>query len=387
MLVRSRAATAIAAFALAGFLVGAAAGVNVRLLSNSPSSLNTANASDEQITFERVYTQVAPSVVKLVVIPNGVGPADPNAANVAGTQTADGSGFVWDTLGDIVTNNHVVEGAGQIQVTFADGAQVSGRVIGADPDSDLAVIKVDPVPDRLQPAKLADPTSVRVGQLAIVIGSPYGQLNTLTTGVVSALNRSLPVGGGNGAEPTYTIPNVVQTDAPINPGNSGGVLLDSEGSVVGVVSAFESTGRTSSGVGFAISSSTVEQVVPALIATGHYAHPYLGINGATLTPSVAKAMGLQASQRGALVTAVADQGPAAKAGVRGATQQVIVDGVRAPIGGDVIIAMDGQPVTTSDDLATYLARSTQANQSVTLTILRDGNLVLVHMTLEPRPSG
>ncbi len=301
------------------------------------------------------------------------------------TQQALGSGFVWDTAGHIITNNHVIDGATSISVTFSDGTTASAKVVGADPASDLAVVQVNLPASQLHPVQLADSTQIKVGQFAIAIGNPFGEQNTMTTGIISALGRSLPVDNGVAQGPSYTIPDVIQTDAPINPGNSGGVLLNSDGKVVGVTSAIESPVRASSGVGFAIPSAIVQKVVPALIKTGHYDHPYIGISGATLTPSLAQAVGLKTDQRGALVGTITPGSPADKAGLRGGTQQTTIDGAPASIGGDIITAIDGQPVRSFDDLVTYLARSTEVNQTVTLTVLRDGKEQTIKVTLLARP--
>jgi serine protease Do len=234
--------------------------------------------------------------------------------------------------------------------------------------------------------QVGDSTLIKVGQFAVAIGNPYGEQNTMTTGIISALGRSLPVDNGAAQGPSYTIPDVIQTDAPINPGNSGGVLLNAAGQVVGVTSAIESPAGTSAGIGFAIPSAIVQKVVPALIKTGRYDHSYIGISGTTLTPSLAQAMGLKADQRGALVSGVTAGSPAAKAGLRGSTQQATVDGLSALVGGDVITAINGQPVKNFDDLVSYLARSTEVNQTVTLTILRGGTETTVQVTLSARPA-
>jgi len=343
--------------------------------------------ADWESSLESIYTQVNPSVVAIQVVatqqPNVPGfrfaPQQPQ------TQQALGSGFVWDTAGHIVTNNHVIDGANRISVTFSDGTIVSAKVVGADPNSDLAVIQVNAPASALHPVQMADSTQIKVGQFAIAIGNPFGEQNTMTTGIVSALGRSLPVNDGTAQGPSYTIPDVIQTDAPINPGNSGGVLLNADGKVVGVTSAIESPAGTSSGIGFAIPSAIVQKVVPALIKTGHYDHPYIGIGGTTLTPNLAQAMGLKSDQRGALVASVTPGSPADKAGLRGSTQQTTIDGVQTTVGGDVITAMDGQSVKSFDDLIAYLSRSTSVNQTVTLTILRDGKEQAVKVTLTARP--
>jgi S1-C subfamily serine protease len=208
----------------------------------------------------------------------------------------------------------------------------------------------------------------------------------MTVGIISALGRSLPAGTANAQEPTYTIPDIIQTDTPINPGNSGGVLLDDQGRVIGVTAAIESPVQASSGIGFAIPSAIVQQVVPALITTGHYAHSWLGISGTSLTPELAQAMNLTSDQRGALVVDVAPGSPAAKAGLRGSDRQVTIAGEQARDGGDVIVAVNGQPVQGFDDLVAYLARNTTVGQTITLTVLRQGKEETRSVTLAARPA-
>ncbi len=347
------------------------------------------NVSDLQQTLEQIYAQVDPSVVAIEVMEQASGSSANPFFNQPGQGApqaqALGSGFVWDKDGHIVTNNHVVAGAQKISVTFSDGTIVPATVVGTDPDSDLAVIKVNVPADQLQPVKVADSTQVKVGQLAVAIGNPFGHENTMTVGFVSALGRSIPADGG-ASNVSYTIPDVIQTDAPINPGNSGGVLLDDQGQVMGVTAQIDSPVRASVGIGFVIPSSIVAKVVPELIKSGHYEHTYLGISGGTLTPDLATAMNLQSTQRGALVNQVTPGGPADKAGLLGSTNQTTINGETAPIGGDVIIAIDNQPVKTFDDLVAYLARSTSVGQTITLTILRNGQQQNVTVTLAARPA-
>ncbi|HLO33835.1 MAG TPA: trypsin-like peptidase domain-containing protein, partial [Anaerolineales bacterium] len=315
-----------------------------------------------QGTLEKIYTAVSPSVVNIRVVEQA------NAGNTDTTQlpgfpffnlpqgqqpqqqlqTALGSGFVWDQDGHIVTNNHVISGANKIEVAFSDGTIVPATLVGADPDSDLAVLKVDVPAAQLHPVQLADSSSINVGQLAIAIGNPFGLEGTMTTGIISAVGRSLPA--DETAAQSYTIPDIIQTDAPINPGNSGGVLLDGQGQVLGVTSAIESPVRANAGVGFAIPSAIVKNVVPALIKDGKYVHSWLGISGTTLVPDLAKAMNLDANQRGALVEEVSPNSPAEKAGLHASSQQVTIDGQTATVGGDVITAIDNQPVLQMDDL-------------------------------------
>jgi 2-alkenal reductase len=296
-----------------------------------------------------------------------------------------GSGFVWDTEGDIVTNNHVIDGASSITVTFSDGTVTDASLVGADADSDLAVIKVNPSGLQLQPVSIADSTAVQVGQLAIAIGNPYGLENTLTVGFVSAIGR-LVSANQNATGPAYSIPNIIQVDTPINPGNSGGVLLNDNGAVIGVTQSIATSSGSSSGVGFAIPSVIVKQVVPALITTGHSDHPYLGVSVGTLDPNIAKAMNLPSNQRGALVETVTAGGPADKAGIKASSTNFTDNGQQITIGGDVITAYNGQTVRSSDDLVTFLANSGSVGQTVTLTVLRSGKQIQVQVTLGLRPS-
>lgn len=354
-----------------------------------------------QGALENIYAQVNPSVVNIQVVqkqevsapafPEFPGlpfffrpPTTPQGPQEFFRQGA-GSGFVWDKDGHIVTNNHVVAGADKIRVTFADGTTVPGEVVGADPDSDLAVLKVDLPAERLQPVQLADSTGLKVGQLAIAIGNPFGLEGTMTTGIISALGRLLPVETATSQEPGYSIPDVIQTDASINPGNSGGVLVNDQGRLIGVTSAIISPVRASAGIGFAIPSAIVRQVVPTLIETGRYDHPWLGISGLSLSLDLADAAKLPSDQRGALVVEVVPGSPADQAGLRGSDRQVTIDGQQLRVGGDVITAIDGQPVQQFDDLLTYLVRSTKVGQEVKLTVLRDGKEETVQVRLAARP--
>jgi S1-C subfamily serine protease len=363
----------------------------------SPSPATT--TTDIEAVLEQIYTQVSPSVVNIRVVqkqevmfptlPEIPGFPEFNFPFPQGPQEyyskGLGSGFVWDKEGHIVTNNHVVAGADRISVTFQDGTTVSGKVVGTDPDSDLAVVKVGVPADQLLPVQVADSTQVKVGQLAVAIGNPYGLQGTMTVGFVSALGRLLPADSKSTGGSTYSIPDVIQTDAPINPGNSGGVLVDRYGRVIGVTSAIISSSGANAGIGFAIPSAIVQKVVPALIETGHYEHPWLGVSGLSLNPDIAKAMGLDPGQRGALIVDVVPNSPADKAGLRGSDRQVTIDGDQIRVGGDVVTAIDSQPVKTFDDLVTYLARSTEIGQTLTLDILSNGKEKQVEVTLVARP--
>ena len=341
---------------------------------------------DASRIFEDIYAHVNPAVVNINVAVEGaagVSPfTDPDAPNY---QYGSGSGFVYDRDGHIVTNNHVVAEAAKINVTFSDDTVVPATVVGRDPDSDLAVIKVDPDGLNLVTVELGDSDTLKVGQEVVAIGNPFGFAGTLTTGIISGLSRSLPstaaTQGGS-----YVIPEVIQTDAAINPGNSGGPLLDLKGRVIGVNAAIESPVPGSSGIGFAIPVSLVKQIVPVLIEKGEYIYPWLGISGGTLQPEVAEAMGLSRDQRGALVVTVTEGGPSDAADLVPSEDVVQIDGIPVPIGGDVIVEIDGYPIRTFDDLIIRLVRFHQAGDKAQFTVLRGGDRVTVMVTLEARPT-
>ncbi|MDD5190358.1 MAG: trypsin-like peptidase domain-containing protein [Dehalococcoidales bacterium] len=347
------------------------------MTSATTGSQSPASVSGLESAIEAVYAAANPSVVNIQVLLAATSTSPGGAAL--------GSGFVWDTQGDIVTNNHVIDGATRITVTFYDGTIVDATLVGTDVDSDLAVIKVSANTALLKPVTMADSTQVQVGQLAVAIGNPFGFQGTMTVGFISGIGRLLP-SNLNATGPSYSIPDVIQTDASINPGNSGGILLDSAAKVLGVTQSIESTSGSSSGVGFAIPSAIVKQVVPALISTGHYTHPYLGISASSLNPDINAAMNLPADQRGALVQTVTSGGPADKAGLKASANQTTINGQSVPIGGDVIVAFNGQAVRSSDDLITFLARSGSVGQTVTLTILRNGSQTQLSVTLGARPN-
>ena len=346
-------------------------------------------------TLESIYTAVSPQVVNIMVLTPATGNTlqnFPGFNNNPQSQTpqyssALGSGFIWDTKGNIVTNNHVVDGATKIEVTFSDGTTVPATIVGQDPYSDLAVIKVDVSASKLVPVTMADSTQVKVGEIAIAIGNPYGFEGSMTVGTVSGLGRDLPtsqVDQASGA--SYSIPDVIQTDAAVNPGNSGGVLVNDLGQVIGVTSALESSSGSSSGIGFAIPAEIVSKVVPSLISSGKYEHPYLGISGTDMTPDIAQAMNLPADTRGALVEQVSAGGPAAIAALQASNTTVTINGVQGTVGGDIITAIDGQTINSMSDIIAYLAIHTQVGQSVTLTIMRNGQTQTVQATLGTRPS-
>ncbi len=295
-----------------------------------------------------------------------------------------GSGFVYDKSGNIVTNYHVVEGATDVEVDFASGYKTYGTVIGTDLDSDLAVVNVDVPAEQLVPLPLGDSDQLRVGQTVVAIGNPFGLNGTMTTGIVSALGRTLdslntaPSGG------YFTAGDIIQTDAAINPGNSGGPLFNIDGEVIGINRAIRTTSSSStgdplnSGIGFAISINIVKRVVPSLISVGFYDYPYLGIGSLSdLSLQTIETLGLE-RQSGAYVTSVSEGSPADKAGVQGADPTT-------GMGGDLIIGIDGMEILQFDTLLKYLINNKAPGETITLTVLRDGEEVDLELTLGKRP--
>ena len=330
-----------------------------------------------QSIYRGIYDTVNPSVVNIQVL------GTYNYGFYVGAVSSQGSGFVWDTQGHIVTNNHVVENAYNITVTFSDGTTTTAEVVGTDVQSDLAVIKVDPTGLTLHPVSLGDSQIVKVGDLVIAIGNPYGLAGSMTQGIVSALSRSLTVDSSNPfSSSTYTIPDIIQTDAAVNPGNSGGVLVNTSGEVIGVTSAIQSTTNANAGIAFAIPSHIVERIVPVLIKDGRYQHPSLGLSGITLTANYATEMGLDANTHGVLITRITPGGAADQAGLKETTQQYTRYNRGVIIFGDVITAIDGNPVRTYEDLVSYIFNKTEVGQKVKLTILRDGKEMSVTATLQ-----
>ena len=292
-----------------------------------------------------------------------------------------GSGFVWDAQGHIVTNYHVVEGAATVTVFFADDTEVEAEVIGRDPDSDLAVIKVDLPAEKLHPLPLGSSEGLRVGQFAIALGNPFGQDFTMTSGIISGLGRTI-----SGGTSPYTIPKVVQTDAPINPGNSGGPLLDGEGRVVGINTQIISRTGASSGVGLSVPIDLAKRIVPSLIEDGAYSYPWIGIRATSVRREVAEALDLPTETRGVLVIEALEDGPAAASDLQGSDDTVEIDGFDFPSGGDVIIAADGAPVREMEDLIIHLIEKTRPGDTISLTVLRDGEQERIDVVLGSRPT-
>ena len=340
----------------------------------------------ETAVLTNIYDQVNPSVVNVTVL----GDVDSEQLQLPFGQPepdslfplSNGSGFVWDLEGHIVTNNHVVDGADQIQIQFSDGTVSIGEVVGTDVDSDLAVVRIDPEGYQLQPVQRGRADALRVGLRVAAIGNPFGLEGTLTSGIISAIGRSIP------SQSRFSIPGSIQTDAAINPGNSGGPLLNEQAQVIGVNAQIQSSTRSNSGVGFAIPIDIVERVVPALIADGLYEHSFLGVSGGTYSPICSEDLGLDKSLRGALIGEVVRNTPAARAGLQGGSRDSNTDLVGtcpSRAGGDLITAIDGQPVTAFDDILIYLERYTSPGTTVTLTVLRDGEVLEIEVTLAARP--
>ncbi len=291
-----------------------------------------------------------------------------------------GSGFLWDAEGHIVTNYHVIEGAQRIEVSFWDDMSMIAQVVGSDPANDLAVLKVDAAPAGVSPIEVGASAELKVGQTAIAIGNPFGQFErTMTEGIISAVNRTIET------EETV-LRGVIQTDAAINRGNSGGPLLDSGGRLIGVNSAIYSPTGTSAGVGLAIPVDKVTRVVPVLIRDGRFPHPWLGIEelGYELSPRLAQALDLRV-ESGLLVARLYRDSPADRAGVRSAQREVILGNRRYLVGGDVITAIDGLQLARWEDLNAYLDEKTEVGQTITLTVIRDGQEQTLQAILEDTP--
>ena len=353
----------------------------VVIIQATPPALPTASDPAEAgSTLEALYQQVLPGVVSIRT-------AVSTEQGIVGQSL--GSGFVYDNEGHIITNQHVVEGASDVEVSFASGYLARGTGVGSDPDADIAVIRVDAPADQIRPLAIGDSNTLNVGEQVVAIGNPFGLAGTMTLGIVSGLGRTQfahasPEGG------FFSTADIIQTDAAINPGNSGGPLFNLQGEVVGVNQSIRTqnfndvTGNAvNSGVGFSISINLVKRIVPYLIRDGRYEYPFLGITSSDeLSLAQMEALGLS-TYTGAYVRSVTPGGPADQAGVRGGTRATSINGLEA--GGDVIIGIDGQPVDTFDDLLSYLTTSKSPGETVVLTVLRDGQPLDITVTLGARP--
>ncbi len=336
----------------------------------------------QQRALVELYRRVNPAVVSIVVAGHHP-PAEGAPAPDQEIPFAQGSGFLFDDQGHIVTNNHVVEDATGFQVRFANGMTVAATLVGSDPGSDLAVLKVGELPPATAPLALADSKTVEVGQIAIAIGNPFGERNTLTVGVVSGLGRSLS-GPRSNQGGRFAITNVIQTDASINPGNSGGPLLNIHGEVIGVNTAIRSDSGQFEGIGYAIPSNALARVVPALIREGRYQHPWLGVGMRDIDPLLARRFNLSA-QQGILITSVQSGSPAEQAGLRAGTTSADYGGVPVVYDGDIVTAVNGQRVLSGDELIGYLETNAQVGDQVTLSVVRDAQEQQIVVMLGSRP--
>ncbi len=326
--------------------------------------------SDLETKFINVYQRANPAVVHIFVY---------EIFNEKEFLLGTGSGFLIDKEGHIVTNNHVITDGDAFEIVYADGQRSRAELVGADVDSDLAVIKAEYIPEEMNPVELGDSRELQVGQMVVAIGNPFDEAGSMSIGVVSGLGRSListhqAEGGGY-----YRLPQVIQTDAAINPGNSGGPLLDLDGRVIGVNSAIRTGTGANTGVGFSIPVNAVHRIAPQLIENGAYAYPFIGIRMQTLNSSAASSLNLPQTD-GAYILDVNPNTPAAAAGLRSG-----YNNFRPAPGGDLIIAINNQTIKSSDDLISYLVFETEVGQTVQLTVIREGKEITVPLTLGKRP--
>ena len=288
-----------------------------------------------------------------------------------------GSGFVYDSEGHIITNNHVVSGVSTVDVALSNGDIFNAKVIGTDEFNDIAVLQItdDYSNEPINPILFADSSQVNVGDQVIAIGNPFGLSNTMTTGIVSQIGRLLP-----NKDLGFSIPNIIQTDAAINPGNSGGPLLDNSGNLIGMNTAIESKVGEFAGIGFAVPSNTIKKVVPALIEKGEYDHPWLGISGITLSPKLAEKLNLPQNFRGALINGVVKDGPADKAGIKDA----LYTADREIASADIVISIDNTPVKRIDDIIAYVSENKSVGDNISLQVYRDGNVIDIDIELGKR---
>jgi S1-C subfamily serine protease len=336
----------------------------------SENTKNAVVAQNKELSLVEIFEKSEAGVVRI----NVKRPAD-DAHRIGGV----GSGFVYDSNGYIITNDHVVKNAEKITVTFLDGRSYKAKVIGQDLYTDLAVIKVNASSDVLQSLPIGNSSMLRVGEPIAAIGNPFGLSGSMSSGIVSQVGRLLP-----SQDRGFQVPDIIQTDAAINPGNSGGPLLNMRGEVVGINTAIQSETGDFAGVGFAIPSNTVQKIIPVLIESQVYHHPWVGISGRDIDPDLADVLGLK-DARGFLVINVLDDSPAKKAGLHGFNETKEVDGVRYQIGGDVILGVDAKTVRKIDDILIHLQREKQVGDEISLQILREGRVtdVIIHLTERP----
>jgi len=342
------------------------------ITSNGHSTIfgdETSSLTKKNLTLVELFEKSEESVVKINVERIG------SATDTGGV----GSGFVYDNLGHIITNAHVVDGASKATVTFLDGSQYSAEIIGEDKFTDIAVIKVSEKPRLLHPLQIGDSSLLRVGEQVAAIGNPFGLSGSMTSGIVSQMGRLMAT-----PDTAFSIPDVIQTDAAINPGNSGGPLLNMKGQVIGINTAIQSITGGNSGIGFAVPSNTVSKIVPVLIEDGKYHHPWIGITGQDIDPDLAQALQLKQA-KGFMIITVVDGSPADKAGLKGRTITLETGGKAYPAGGDIIISVDDKEVRKISDILIHLQREKSVGDEMVLGVLRDGEFLHITLELVERP--
>jgi S1-C subfamily serine protease len=311
---------------------------------------------------------------------SGVNPFGEPEPEGEGGGVATGSGFLIDTEGHIVTNSHVVAGASKVQVTLgSDETSHDAEIVGTDPATDVALLKVDVPADQLHPLALGDSSRVQVGDPVVAIGNPFGLDRTVTSGIVSALQRQIEAPNG------FSISHVIQTDAAINPGNSGGPLIDASGSVIGINSQIQSGGGGGNvGIGFAVPINTARDVVQQIKRNGEVEHAYIGITGGSITPAIADALKLPAD-KGVLVNEVTKDGPADKAGIEPGKTEATIEGAKVRLGGDIITEVDGEPVPSMEALIDAVDAAEPGDEMEMTLVRDDGEEKTVTVTLGVRP--
>jgi putative serine protease PepD len=377
---RLRVAAALGVVALAGAGAGAtgyalAGGGTTTTVAAAAPTASARPVASKALTVNEVYRRASHGVVEITTTTTQESSSPFPYGGAAPQQQGQGTGFVIDDDGHIVTNDHVVDGADSVRVTLADGSSYTARVVGTDASTDLAVLDVDAPADELSPLTLGSSSALQVGDGVVAIGSPFGLEQTVTTGIVSALHRQIEAPNG------FAIDGAIQTDAAINPGNSGGPLLDLSGRVVGVNAQIDSNSGGNDGVGFSIPSDTVKSIVARLISSGSVEHAYLGVSVQTIPASAATAIGLTA---GAEVTSVRSGTAASRAGLKAATATRTAGGETYPTGGDVITRLDGKAVASADDLRTLVDAHAPGEQ-VTVEYVRDGKSRSATVELGTRP--
>ena len=339
------------------------------------SNINVLEAREQHLS--NLYDSSLSSIVHIKVIQTV-----PSMGFFSQNQSrrSNGSGFIWDKLGHIVTNYHVVANVDNVEVQFADGSEFLAKVVGLDPNSDLAVIKLETNDLSFTPLNLGNSNEVNVGNYTFAIGSPFGQEFSMTSGIVSAIKRTVP-----SQNSTFTIPNVIQTDAAINPGNSGGPLLDINGKVIGINSQIVTQNGGNAGIGFAVPVNTAKAIVPTLIKGEKFLYPWIGISGMNLSKNHKKALELEENMNGVMIVDVMTGGPAEKSELKGYKETISDDYNSYPSGGDIILSINEIPISSMNELSSVLFENHSSGETISLSILRDLEKIKVDLELEPRP--